>query len=183
MIDTRKTEIRKIIREKKKQFSLAEKKEKSEVIFNQIESLEQFRSANTIMAYWSMDDEVHTHDLILKFLGKKQIILPVVKGDVLELKEFTGKTNMMVGESYGIKEPEGDPFYEIDKIDLIVVPGVAFDINNNRLGRGKAYYDNLLIKTQALKVGVCFDFQLLDFVPVDEHDVKMDLVITDLNNA
>jgi 5-formyltetrahydrofolate cyclo-ligase len=135
------------------------------------------------MAYWSMDDEVHTHDFVLKFLGKKQIILPVVKGDVLELKEFTSKTNMMIGESYGIKEPEGEPFNEIDKIDLIIVPGVAFDVKNNRLGRGKAYYDNLLIKTRALKVGVCFDFQLLNSVPVEEHDVKMDLVITDLNNA
>ncbi len=69
-------------------------------------------------------------------------------------------------------------FEEVDKIDLIIVPGIAFDKSLNRLGRGKAYYDKLLKDSKAIKIGVCFDFQLLESVPVDKYDVKMDLIIT-----
>lgn len=62
---------------------------------------------------------------------------------------------------------------------MIIVPGVAFDNNNNRLGRGKAYYDKLLKESKSYKVGVCFDFQLIEEVPVDEYDIKMDLIISE----
>ena len=131
------------------------------------------------MAYWSMDDEVFTHDFLQKYLGKKKIILPVVNGDMLDLKEFVGLSSMEAGESYGISEPTGDIFTEINQIDLIIVPGVAFDVQLNRLGRGKAYYDKLLKESNAYKIGICFDFQLMESVPVDEHDIKMDLLISD----
>lgn len=179
MIDQKKKEIRKLIRDKKKEYSLDEKKIKSARIFAQLEQYQWFNDAKIIMAYWSMDDEVHTHNFLEKYLGKKKIILPVVNGDVLDLKEFTGVTDLTEGEHFKIGEPTGNDFTEIEKIDLIITPGVAFDKERNRLGRGKAYYDKLLKTTKAVKVGVCFDFQLLDSVPVDEHDVKMDYVLTD----
>ncbi len=131
------------------------------------------------MAYWSMDDEVYTHDFILKWHNKKKIVLPVVKGNELELKSFSGLDNLIKGESYGIEEPSGDIFDQPEKIDLIIVSGIAFDKTNNRLGRGKAYYDKLLKSTKANKIGVCFDFQFLASIPVDKHDIKMDLVISD----
>jgi len=86
---------------------------------------------------------------------------------------------MKKGQSFGILEPEGESFTELQDIDLIIVPGVAFDKNNNRLGRGKAYYDKLLNYVNCHKYGVCFDFQLVPNVPADQHDVKMDKVITD----
>lgn len=179
MIDKQKQEIRKQIRKQKEKYSPEQKKKKSQMIFKKIEELELFSSADIVMAYWSMDDEVYTHDFIQKYLGQKRIILPVVKGDVLILKEFKGITNMITGESYGISEPDGEEFLEIQKIDIILVPGVAFDQTKNRLGRGKAYYDKLLKESNASKIGICFDFQMIDSVPVDEHDIKMDLVITD----
>ena len=79
--------------------------------------------------------------------------------------------------SSAISGPTGDVFEQIDSIDLIIVPGIAFDKNMNRLGRGKAYYDKLLKDTNAFKAGVCFDFQIIQRVPAESHDVKMDDVI------
>ena len=86
---------------------------------------------------------------------------------------------MEKGVAFGIDEPIGNVYDNPEKIDLIVVPGVAFDKKNNRLGRGKAYYDKLLKTANTFKVGICFDFQLIDSVPVDKYDIKMDLVISD----
>ena len=71
----------------------------------------------------------------------------------------------------------GDEYLNYDDIDLVVVPGVAFDKNLNRMGRGKGYYDGLLPKIKAPKVSICFDFQIVDNVPVDNRDVIMDLVV------
>jgi len=178
MIDEVKKAVRKQIKEKKKTYSLEEKKEKSKLIFNQIESLDAFQNAEIIMAYWSMDDEVFTHDFIQKYQNKKKIILPVVNGDNLDLKEFTGLSNLRSENYFGIGEPKGELFEQGNKIDLIIIPGVAFDKSLNRLGRGKAYYDKLLNTTKALKVGVCFDFQMLESIPVGKYDVKMDLILT-----
>jgi len=179
MIDQRKKELRNLIKVKKKQYSLEQKKSKSSIIFNKLENLDIFKNSRIIMAYWSMSDEVFTHDFVLKWYKEKQFILPVVKGDDLELRLFRGKEYMVKGESFGIEEPVGESFTRVEDIDIVIVPGVAFDKENNRLGRGKAYYDKLLIKSNALKLGVCFDFQYLNEVPTDGHDIKMDLILHD----
>jgi len=181
MIDQKKKEIRVKIKELKKEVALEEKKRKSYIIFEKVEKMNAFKNAHVIMAYWSMNDEVFTHDFVQKWYKHKRIILPSVKGDELELRIFEGVENMRAGEAFGILEPEGIFDGELSEIDLIIVPGVAFDIENNRLGRGKAYYDKLLKNTSAVKIGVCFDFQLLDKIPVDEYDIKMDVVIDDKN--
>ncbi|HKL07338.1 MAG TPA: 5-formyltetrahydrofolate cyclo-ligase [Bacteroidales bacterium] len=179
MIHEQKNTVRKEIKQLKKQYTLEEKKAKSKIIFEQIELLSEFQQADIIMAYWSMNDEVYTHDFVLKWYQTKTIILPSVKDDELELRVFKGLDDMIEGTAFGIKEPRALYKNSLDKIDMIIVPGVAFDKQNNRLGRGKAYYDKLLSKTSALKIGVCFDFQMLGKVPADQYDVKMDRVITD----
>jgi len=179
MIHEQKNTVRKEIKQLKKQYTLEEKKAKSKIIFEQIELLSEFQQADIIMAYWSMNDEVFTHDFVLKWYQTKTIILPSVKDDELELRVFKGLDDMIEGTAFGIKEPRALYKNSLDKIDMIIVPGVAFDKQNNRLGRGKAYYDKLLSKTSALKIGVCFDFQMLGKVPADQYDVKMDRVITD----
>ena len=84
---------------------------------------------------------------------------------------------MRKGEAYSILEPIGEEFIDIDKIDVVIVPGIAFDKENNRLGRGRGYYDKLLTTANAIKVGVCFDFQFFDRIPTEEFDVKMNYVI------
>jgi len=179
MINQQKKEIRKYIKQLKKEYTLEDKKAKSKIIFEQVEQWDEFQKSNTLMAYWSMDDEVYTHDFVLKWFQTKTIILPSVKGDELELRVFKGMDDMTEGAAFGIKEPKELYKKELDQIDLVIVPGVAFDKKNNRLGRGKAYYDKLLSKTSALKVGVCFDFQMLDSVPAGQYDIKMDRIISD----
>jgi len=179
MVDIEKKEIRRLIKEIKKNFSFEEKKERSKVIFKRIELLPEFINAKTIMAYWSMDDEVNTHDFILKWYPSKRIILPSVKGDELELREFKGIHDMSKGSAFGISEPNQLFSDNFNLIGFVIVPGVAFDNKNNRLGRGKAYYDKLLKGSKAFTCGVCFNFQLLDSVPTNDFDIKMDMVITD----
>ncbi len=176
-IDELKTEIRKIIRNKKAEVPFEEKLERSVILIEQVEKLPVFMDADSVMLFWSMSDEVQTPDFILKWYLKKKIILPSVDGTNLRLKVFTGINSMKSGESFGIPEPDGEDFLYPEQIGLIIVPGVAFDRNNNRMGRGKAYYDKLLKNLDAYKLGVCFNFQLLENVPVDEFDIKMDQVL------
>ncbi|HOI88335.1 MAG TPA: 5-formyltetrahydrofolate cyclo-ligase [Lentimicrobium sp.] len=148
-------------------------------IMHRIETLPQFCTAEIILAYWSFGGEVHTHDLIRKWAGSKRIMLPSVNGDEMVIKQYEGERRMTAGDLYGIPEPEGTVFTALEKIDLIVVPGIAFDRNRNRMGRGKAYYDRFLTGTNAHKAGICFNFQLFDRIPADSNDVRMDMVITE----
>ncbi len=177
-INIQKKEIRKEIKQLKANYSLEEKKVLSKDILAQVEQLPEFQSAKTVMFYWSMDDEVFTHDFVCEWTEKKQVILPVVNGNTLDLKVFKGVGNLVAGENFGIPEPDGELFTNEQDIDFILVPGVAFDKENNRMGRGKAYYDRLLRELSAYKVGVCFHFQLLPLVPTDQYDIKMDRVIS-----
>lgn len=172
-----KNEVRKQIQELKKSYSLEQKKEKSAEIWHQMENNPYFCRARTVLIYWSMEDEVFTPDFVIRWATEKIILLPCVKGDELEIRYFEGVEKLCPGEAFYILEPMGELFPDWDEIDLIIVPGVAFDGFNNRLGRGKGYYDKILKHTEAYKIGVCFDFQFLPAVPVDQHDVPMDNVI------
>lgn len=178
-VDQQKKQIRKQIKDLKAKISLSEKKIRSINILDQVENLPEFKNANTIMLYWSMEDEVHTHDFVNKHSLNKKILLPSVSGDNLIIKEFKGMSNLIKGQKYAIAEPQGKEFDMNEKIDFIIVPGVAFDLKNNRMGRGKAYYDKTLAKIDAFKLGVCFNFQLLDSVPIDIYDIPMDLIISE----
>lgn len=165
------------IRQLKRACPLEERRRKSLSVWEAVERDEVFQQAETVLAYWSMDDEVYTHDFVKRWAGSKTLLLPCVKGDELELRYFDGEERLQPGEGYAIPEPVGELFTDWGKIDLILVPGVAFDKSGNRLGRGKGYYDKVLKQTGACKVGVCFDFQLVERVPVEPHDVKMDRVV------
>lgn len=143
-----------------------------------LEAHPAFRAANTILLYHSLKDEVDTHAFIRKWSREKRILLPVVTGDDLELRLYTGPEDLAVG-AYGIEEPTGALFTDYSAIGLIVVPGVAFDRNGNRLGRGKGYYDRLLPRIpSAYKIGICFPFQVVDEVPAEPFDIRMDEIIT-----
>ena len=113
-----------------------------------------------------------------KWYNRKQLLLPVVVGDELELRRFSSPNDLQVG-AYNIQEPVGECFNDFSAIELVVVPGMAFDKQGHRLGRGKGYYDRLLPKlTNAYKLGVCFPYQYIEEVPTDEHDIRMDEVLT-----
>lgn len=172
-----KKEARKLIRELKKQYTAAEKRELSVPVMEQVAADGHFCNAKTVLAYWSMEDEVFTQAFVKQWSKEKTLLLPCVKGDELEIRYFDGEDNLRPGEAFGIGEPVGGLFTDLDKIDVILVPGVAFDQLGNRLGRGKGYYDKILKNTRGYKIGICFSFQVMDEVPVDDYDVKMDRVI------
>lgn len=149
----------------------------SEEILEKLEALPAFQQAKTVLLYHSLKDEVHTHAFIEKWSKKKTILLPVVAGEELELRLYTSTEDLLPG-AYGIAEPAGQPFVDYASIDLAVVPGVAFDKEGRRLGRGKGYYDKLLTRIPAIFAGICFPFQLIDEVPAEPFDIRMDTIIT-----
>jgi 5-formyltetrahydrofolate cyclo-ligase len=177
-IKEEKVAVRALVNKLKANFSDDEKLFQSENVFVQLEQLEAFKTAKTIFAYWSLPDEVKTHNFIKKWHGKKKIILPLVNGDSLELREYSGEESLEKGASFGILEPHKGVIADISRIDIAIIPGIAFDKNGNRLGRGKGYYDKLLVNSNFLKIGLCYSFQMLSKVPADVFDIKMDMVIS-----
>lgn len=176
--DMDKKEWRKQIRRLKSLYTSEEKRRFSAAVMEQLEKKSRFIAARWVVCYWSMEDEVDTHDFINKWSGEKHILLPCVVGEELELKLFCGEEKLIAGEGYAIPEPEGESFTAYDKIDLVIVPGMAFDCLGNRLGRGKGYYDRFLKVCPAYKIGVCFPFQYQEIpIPTDSLDVSVDEVI------
>ncbi len=150
----------------------------SERIMQLLASDTHFLAAKTVLLYHSLSDEVNTHQFIEEWCLKKQLLLPVVVGEELELRLFQNMNELKIG-SFGIAEPTGPLFTDYAKIDFVAVPGMAFDRNGHRLGRGKGYYDRLLPKlTNAYKAGICFPYQVVDEVPVEPTDITMDGIIT-----
>ena len=138
-----------------------------------------FKCSKTVMLYYSLPDEVYTHDFIEKWYKEKTIILPIVEGKDIKLKVYSGKDSMKKG-AYNIYEPQGEEYTDFTSIDMIIVPGVSFDNNGNRLGRGKGYYDRFLKKMDyVFKVGICFNFQLVMNIPTNNLDIPMDEVWTE----
>ena len=172
-----KNELRRTVLQLKKNFSLEEKKQRSQAIWRKVLELSAVQNAKTILLYWSMDDEVFTHNVVQQLATEKTVLLPVVDGNYLRIKQFRGLENMRAGEQFGIGEPTGDDY--TGNIDVIVVPGVAFDRQCNRMGRGRGFYDRLLKMQNATKIGVAFDFQLFDSIPTEPFDVKMDFVLSE----
>lgn len=152
--------------------------QQSAEILAALEAHPAFRAADTVLLYHSLKDEVDTHEFIRKWSRLKRILLPVVVGDDLELRVYTGPEDLAIG-AYGIEEPTGARFTDYAAIGFIAVPGVAFDRNGNRLGRGKGYYDRLLPRIPAAyKAGICFPYQLVEEVPAEPFDIRMDEIIT-----
>lgn len=171
-----KKELRKQIACRKKEFSMDERKRMSQDVLSHLENHPKFKSANRILMYYSLGDEVFTHDFVERWCKDKQILLPVVVGDDLILRCYEGIASMVEG-AYKILEPSGEDFTAFDSIDLAVVPGVAFDKEHHRLGRGKGYYDRLLPKLHCPKIGLCFPFQMVEQVPTESFDIPMDDVV------
>ena len=174
MVD--KKSLRQQIRTRKKEHSFEQLKSQSEIILGKLEQHTDFVRAHRVMLYASLPDEVQTLSFLDKWKKRKQIILPTVVGDDIIPVELTADSQMVEGD-FHILEPENHPYS--GSLDLIVVPGMAFDKAGHRLGRGRGYYDRFLIKYPDVKtIGICFDFQLLESIPTESHDRVVDEVIT-----
>lgn len=174
-----KKDLRNFIRMQKGQFSSDELRELSFPILRRLLSHPRVKNAHVILMYYSLDDEVYTHDIIDTLVEEgKEVLLPAVIDDTrMELRRYQGPQDLQ-GGFFHIMEPVGEVFSDYASVEVAVVPGMAFDSRNNRLGRGKGYYDRLLAQLpQTYKIGMCFDFQRLPGIPADENDQLMDEVI------
>lgn len=138
----------------------------------------EFKSAKTVGAYHAFGSEVKT-DLVIeqtRAFGKK-IALPSVEGESLTFYELSSGKYLVKGR-FGIMEPL--PYGPVDIIDLLIVPGIAFDYKGYRLGYGKGYYDKLLAKKNVYSIGLAYSFQLLESLPSGEYDKKLNAVATEV---
>ena len=171
-----KPSLRRMAGQLKRLLTEGEKQRQADSVFAQIEQLQQFKAATDIAVYWSLDDEIDTHHFIEKWFNRKRLWLPVVVGDDLIFKQFEGTDRMTAG-AFGILEPTGRQLDNVAQIGLIIVPGVAFDLQNNRMGRGRGFYDRLLANSRAYKIGAAYSCQIFSQIPTEETDISMDLVV------
>lgn len=172
-----KDKVRLQIAKLKKEYSL-ELSGKSEEVLSVLEIVGVFQDAKHILIYNAMEGEVATRNFIERWQEEKDFYLPVTyKNDIL-FRKFTSETEFLESK-FGVFEPIGEDISDYSFVDLVIVPGVAFDRKMNRVGYGKGYYDKFLSKINAPKVGICFDFQLLDAVPTESHDIKMDYLVSE----
>ena len=171
--------LRKDMAAKKSAFTATELLDRSVLILRRLEESPLFQAAEQVALYHALPGEVQTAAFIERWHQQKRLFLPLVVGDDLRLLRYTGPASLQKG-AFGIWEPKPDgEEAEAGEIDLIIVPGVAFDAQCHRLGRGRGFYDRLLSSLHAPKIGICFDFQLVPSVPVESFDHPMDHVVTE----
>ncbi len=168
-----KDKLRKIMINKRK--LIINKKELSKEIIKQLTNLDIYKKSKLIALYNSMDNEVDTSYLIELALTNKKVLLPRIIDDEIKFIMINNHTTYTMS-NFRILEPIGEVY--TGDIDLIIVPGLAFDKDLNRLGFGKGYYDKYLMNKDIYKIGLAFDEQIVDEVPHNELDIKMDMVIT-----
>lgn len=175
-----KQQLRHEIARQKKLYSPEQLQGWSDQLMSLLEQTELFRQAHAVACYHALPGEVQTAAFLERWYRKKRMALPVVQGNDLLLLPYTGPDSVKKG-AFGIIEPIVTPqSVSIEKeIDLIIVPGVAFDRRLNRMGRGRGFYDRLLSTLSVPKIGIGYSFQLRDQIPVEDFDKKMDLVITE----
>ena len=178
-----KKKIRNKMVELRKNISMEKVLERSEKIEKRLFTLQEYVDADAVMFYVSYNSEVYTHDMIKKALKvKKKVVVPLSdtgNKDIIPI-EIKGFDELKPG-AYGILEPFYHPERVVskDELDLVVVPGVAFDLEGHRIGHGLGYYDEFLKTVTACKTGFAFEFQVLSEIPCEEHDVRMDKIVTE----
>jgi len=141
-----------------------------------------FKKKNNILFYVSYNGEVHTHQLIKKSLVSKNVYVPISETEThsLQISRLEDWDELIPG-TYGILEPikEKKRVHPITILDLIIVPGVAFDEKGHRLGQGGGYYDWLLSNTNTPTIALAFESQIIDSIPLESHDQQVDVIITE----
>ena len=169
--------MRAIVEQRRRMLSPEEVAADSARICEQIEQMSAFRTAQTVLIYYPVHNEVDLRPLLEKYQDQKTFLFPVTHRHYMEARPYDGEDMMKKGR-LGVPEPQ-TPTYK-GEIDLMLVPGVVFDQHCHRIGRGGGYYDKFLAKhPMAKKIGVCYAFQLKKHtVPHMMHDLKMDRVVT-----
>ena len=172
-----KNQVRELLAQKRRLLTKDKVQELSAEVLAQLEQLPAFQSAKTVLIYYPTHNEVDVLPLIKRYKKEKTFLFPVVHRRAMTACPYEGNAKMHRGK-YNIPEPTTAPF--TGKIDLILLPGVGFDLYGNRLGRGGGYYDRYLskLKRETILVGVGYDFQLIEEVPADRRDKRLHYIVT-----
>ncbi len=168
----------------KKMRFLMEKEEvtvKSKAAAELFLSSEIYKDCSCVMLYMPLGNETDTSDIIKKaFSDGKKVVFPVTDENSGEITPCIADENSEFSKgAFSVYEPCHVKVADIAEIDVIVVPGIAFDRSGSRIGFGKGCYDRLLEKSSAVKIGFCYDFQICGRIPSDEFDIPMDYIITE----
>ena len=172
-----KSDIRKQIKSLVRGLSAEQRRCEAERLLRLIAEEPNFQSAQRVLIYNPLPDEIDVLPILQKYKAQKQFFMPVVADDnTLKILPYTDEQKI---GAYGIGEPVGTEFIDISTIDLVIVPGVGFTADGYRLGRGKGYYDRLLSGAKTYKIGVCYTCQIEPGIveTVEPHDVKMDKML------
>ncbi|MDQ7038507.1 MAG: 5-formyltetrahydrofolate cyclo-ligase [Aquificota bacterium] len=156
----------------------AEKERKDEIIRSRLFSLPEFTRAKSVLLYYPVKGEPDLRPLFTEVLKNGTLLLPKVRGGELALVKVKDPNRLRAG-AFGIPEPEEGEEADPEEVELAVVPGVVFDRMCFRIGFGKGFYDRLLTRIRAPKVGVAYSFQVVQEVPRDPWDVPLDSVLTE----
>lgn len=175
--------LRKEMLDKRNNIAAAKRQEKSGLIKERLEKLQIYHEAYTVMFYVSFGSEVETRQLIKDALkAEKRVAVPLVNKKELLIKQITDFKQLSPG-TWGIFEPDHKlPDINPKDINVVIVPGIAFTIDHNRLGYGGGYYDKLLSKegeANFTSIALAFEEQVVEKLPVAEHDQKVDFIVTD----
>lgn len=173
-----KSELRKAMRSLNRGVEAARRAAVSLQLVARVESLPFFAQARTVGLYCALPDEPDLSSALERWRAAKRLVVPRVEGDAMRFFEYDPRR--LVPGAFGILEPGPDArLCSPGEIDLLLVPGVAFTAGGLRCGRGKGYYDRYLAQSgfRAVKIGVCFAHQLVDALPAEPHDIRMDGVI------
>ncbi len=143
-------------------------------ILSHLRSWDAWVAARTVCAFTALPSEP---DVLTPWPDGKTIILPRVVGSQVSL-HLVDNSEVLVAGSFGILEPAPNAPVALARADIILVPGLAFDLSGVRLGRGGGFYDRLLTNFEGLRVGVCFEESVLERIPAEPHDARMDFLMT-----
>lgn len=171
--------LRKQMRVRKRVLPSALRQRSEAAVFGTIDALGLLDGAAHILLYCSLPDELPTHATIERWSQQhgRTIYLPRVVGNELEVVPYLGADSLSDDNSFHIAEPTGEAV-DTGVVQAVIVPGMAFDLDCHRMGRGKGYYDRLLSRGDLFTIGVGFDCQLVEQVPCERHDRQLHNVVT-----
>ncbi|MDL2206373.1 5-formyltetrahydrofolate cyclo-ligase [Eubacteriales bacterium OttesenSCG-928-N13] len=175
-----KADLRREMRARRDAITAKDREILSMQLRERIFAMEEYQGACRLMCYAAIGSEPDLSQVIERALmdGKSLYLPRTEQHHVMRAVRFHEGERLALGKM-NVPEPQGDETIDPREIDLILVPGVAFDRAGNRMGYGAGYYDRFLVNGSGLKLGVCFEQQLLDALPTDENDIQMDALVTE----
>ena len=176
--------VRQQISDRLKALGDREIQQKSSQACKQLCELDEFKNAQVIMIYLSLPREVDTSAAILEVFeaGKKALVPKMVweERKLIPVVIETLNCEMEIGR-FGLRNPVGNQTLPVSGIELVVIPGLGFDESGNRIGRGAGFYDRFLADNQfsGFRCGLAFEDQVLETIPVSDHDMSVDLLVTE----